>query len=334
MSKLLEIAFPLLLVVYYVVVYVKVGVKPDRRPVVVQFEPAEGLSPAAARYVWKGCVDQRTVACVFAQLAIQGLINIEPVNGSYHITRTESVGPMPAVTREEQIALDWLFSNFLTEKKFEPMHDSQGCISALRGALQKQAGGLYYATHYGFIALGLLFSLIGAFVTASTVYSSDRGGVYILTWAVFMTVLLAVLTVWSTLISAIIDLAHGVGNLGRPLFGICISGLVLASLVTVAMKLEHVASSGFVVSVLLLAGLNSIAGTFLKSATPRGAEVKQQLEGFREFLMAVEQDRLDRFNLPHAALQSKERNLAYAIALEVKEAWGDDLANACYPQLA
>jgi hypothetical protein len=240
---------------------------------------------------------------------------------------------MPVVAREEQIALDWLFSNFLTENNFKPVHDSEGCISALGGSLQKQTGELYYATHYGYIALGMLFSLIGALVTASTVGSSERGGVYILTWAVFMTVLLAVLTVWRTLISPIVDLAHGVGNLGRPLFGVLISGFAMASLVAVAIRLEQVAHSRFVLSVVLMAGLNSIAGFFLKSTTIRGMEVKQQLEGFREFLMAVEQDRLDRLKFPAAALQSKERNLGYAIALEVKEAWGDELANACYPQL-
>jgi hypothetical protein len=39
-------------------------------------------------------------------------------------------------------------------------------------------------------------------------------------------------------------------------------------------------------------------------------------------------------HMPHEALRSNEQNLAYAIALEVKEGWGDELANACHPQFA
>jgi hypothetical protein len=333
MSLVLEIAFPLTLVFYYVVAYFKVRQKPEYRPVVVQFEPAEGLSPAVARYVWKSCVDQRTVACVFAQLAIKGLIHIEPAKGAYHITRTTLASTTPAVTREEQIALDWLFSNFLKENDFKPAHDSEGCIAALTGSLQKQAGGLYHATHYGYIALGILFALAAAFITASAIQTSDRGGVYILTWAAFMATLLAMGTVWVTLIIPIADLLKGIGSFGRLLFGVPVSGFALIALGATLIKLEDVASAEFALSVLAMAGINAISVSFLKSTTPRGMEVKQQLEGFREFLIAVEQDRLDRLHVPDVALRSSEQNLAYAISLEVKEAWGDALANACYPQL-
>ena len=334
MSTYLEFAFPAALVCFYVVTYLKVRSQSENTPVVVQYEPAEGLSPAAARYVWKGCVDQRTVASVFTQLAVKGYVRIEPDGGSYHITRTKPSGPVPAMTKEEQIAVDWLFSNFLTEVHFKPTHDSEGCISALTGSLQKQTGALYHATHYGYVSLGLLFSLIGAFVTAATIDVSDRAGLYFLTWIAFMTAILAVITVWATLISAVVDLARSIGDFGRATFGVLLSAFVLTAVYFVGVKLEKLASPEFVFSVMLMATLNLIAGAFLKSTTPRGREVKRQLEGFREFLKTAEQDRLDRLNQPRVTLQSQERNLAYAIALEVKEAWGDELTNACYPQLA
>jgi hypothetical protein len=333
MGTFLQIAFPLALACYYLVAWLRVRRQPEYHPVVVQFEPAEGLSPAAARYVWKGAIDQRTVACVFAQLAVKGLIRIEAAKGCYHIKRTNP-SPTPSVTREEQVALDWLFSNFLTENNFKPTQDSQGCIAALTGALQKQAGGLYRATHYGYIALGVMLSLVAVFATASTIRSADRVGVFILSWILFMTGIVGAIVLWTTFISSIIDLARGIGNFSRLFFGILVSAFVMTCLVMVAIQLNHLASTPFVVSVMLMAALNSVAGFFLRSTTSRGMAVQQQLEGFREFLMAVEQDRLDRFNLPRTALQSKERNLAYAIALEIKEAWGDELANACYPQIA
>ena len=51
------------------------------------------------------------------------------------------------------------------------------------------------------------------------------------------------------------------------------------------------------------------------------------------FLLAVEQDQLDRMNPPKQEIQYAA-NLAYAIALEVKEAWGDHLTNELYPSLS
>ena len=335
MANVLEIASLVVLLCYYVGAYIKARRRSEEHPLVVRFEPAAGLSPAVARYVWKGCVDQRTVASVFAQLAVKGLINIEPVsNGAYHITRTKPSGALPAIAREEQVALDWLFSNFLTENNFNPQHDSQGCVSALTGALQKQTGSLYYSTHYGYVAFGTLLSLLCVFASARFQLSHDRAGIYILTWVTFWTVLLATIVIWQTLIASVVDLINDIGDWSRLLFGIFVSSFVLAALVAVSLRLKNIASSEFVAWVIAMSALGPLASMFLKNITDRGAELKWQLVGFREFLMAAEQDRLNRMHMPHEALRSNEQNLAYAIALEVKEGWGDEFANACHPQFA
>ena len=335
MATILEIASLVMLFIYYVVAYIKVRRRSEQLPVVVRFEPAGGLSPALARYVWKGCVDQRTVATVFAQLAVKGLINIEPgPKGTYHITRTKLSGTLPPITREEQVALDWLFSNFLTENNFKPQHDSQGCVSALTGALQKQTGSLYYSTNYGHIGLGTLLSLVCVFAAAYFQPSHDRAGVFILTWITFWTVLLAAVVVWSTLVSSVIDLVREIGGWSRLLFGILVSGFVFVALISVSLRLKNIASPEFVVWLIAMSALAPLASRFLRNITDNGAELKWQLEGFREFLLAAEQDRLDRMQTPGEALRSKEQNLAYAIALEVKEGWGDELTNACHPQFA
>jgi len=55
--------------------------------------------------------------------------------------------------------------------------------------------------------------------------------------------------------------------------------------------------------------------------------VLQQLAGFREFLVRVEQDRLDRVNTPEQRAELMDRFLPYAIALNVREGWGDRMAS-------
>ncbi|MGC2698315.1 MAG: hypothetical protein WA738_21210 [Candidatus Angelobacter sp.] len=54
----------------------------------------------------------------------------------------------------------------------------------------------------------------------------------------------------------------------------------------------------------------------------------QQLAGFREFLVRVEQDRLDRVNTPAQRAELMDRFLPYAIAVGVQEGWGDTKAAA------
>jgi hypothetical protein len=67
-------------------------------------------------------------------------------------------------------------------------------------------------------------------------------------------------------------------------------------------------------------------GPQLKRKSPLGRQVSDQIAGFRQFLEKVDQDRLNRLNPEANAPQDLDRFLPYAIALEVKEAWGDHLS--------
>jgi hypothetical protein len=54
----------------------------------------------------------------------------------------------------------------------------------------------------------------------------------------------------------------------------------------------------------------------------------EHLAGLREFLVRVEQDQLERMNTPAEKAALMNRFLPYAIALGVKEGWGDTMASA------
>jgi hypothetical protein len=69
-------------------------------------------------------------------------------------------------------------------------------------------------------------------------------------------------------------------------------------------------------------------GPQLKRKSPLGRQVSDQIAGFRQFLQKVDQDKLDRLNPASSTPQDLDRFLPYAIALEVKEAWGDHLSQA------
>jgi hypothetical protein len=85
---------------------------------------------------------------------------------------------------------------------------------------------------------------------------------------------------------------------------------------------------GFVLALLLSVVLNNIFFVIMRAPTPRGVAALRQLAGFREFLVRVEQDRLDRVNTPEQRAELMNRFLPYAIALNVREGWGDKMASA------
>jgi hypothetical protein len=79
-----------------------------------------------------------------------------------------------------------------------------------------------------------------------------------------------------------------------------------------------------------LAVVNLIWAPYLKRITKEGRAALDALEGFRQFLVSVEQDRLGRLNGLSSEPTSAIEYLPYAIALEVREAWGDHLAGAFF----
>ena len=56
-----------------------------------------------------------------------------------------------------------------------------------------------------------------------------------------------------------------------------------------------------------------------------GRLVRDEIEGFREFIAGAELDRLRRMNEPGGRVQIDPEMIPYAIALDLKEAWGDQL---------
>jgi hypothetical protein len=108
---------------------------------------------------------------------------------------------------------------------------------------------------------------------------------------------------------------------------IAVFGSVMGFLLT---KLAADVSLSFALTLASFLLINLGWGPRLKRKTLLGRQTTDQIEGFRLFLQKVEQDPLNRINPSDESLErwlkDPNRFLSYAIALEVKEAWGDHLA--------
>jgi hypothetical protein len=71
---LYRLAFPGVLLVFYVVCWLAVGRDPKIRNVAPRYEQPAGISPGVARYILTGGSDGTTLAAVLAGLAAKGVI--------------------------------------------------------------------------------------------------------------------------------------------------------------------------------------------------------------------------------------------------------------------
>ena len=177
--------------------------------------------------------------------------------------------------------------------------------------------------------LGTFASFLAAMGMALTAHgrAGDRMTLVFLTWWFFfcffflgLIAVMALLPAWSRML-------RGLGGAKTVLIGSAAVAVFGAAGVAVLWQLKSGVSLAYALSLLALVGINIAAFPALRRTTPRGRQVLDQIEGFRQFLQKVEQDRMRRVAVddPHAASEF----LPYAIALELREPWGDHLAEAC-----
>src|ERR1043165_5916927 len=89
-----RLAFPALLLAFYVVCWLAVGRDPKIGVVAPRYEPPAGVSPGVARYIMTGGSDGTTLAAVLTGLAAKGVVSIQPQNGNYAVQLLNSSTPL------------------------------------------------------------------------------------------------------------------------------------------------------------------------------------------------------------------------------------------------
>jgi len=193
-------------------------------------------------------------------------------------------------------------------------------IDALQDTFRKNLQGVYFRQNFIFAGLGMLATLAWSLFVATKLQESSS--MFITFWLFGFTSIagLVIGGVWTSK-PARSSMKQQITRAVLPILFFGLPGAVIYGL-----ALPH--SHGFVLALLLSVLLNSIFFVIMRAPTSRGLMVLQQLAGFREFLVRVEQDRLDRVNTPEQRAELMNRFLPYAIALNVREGWGDKMASA------
>jgi hypothetical protein len=325
---------PVLLFLYYLIVWLRLGRNSDNESVAVQYQPPEGLSPGAVRYITTTGSDGRTLAAVIAQLAARGCMVIEPQDQKYKLTRLDVAAKdlVPPLAPEEAHLLELLFQDgpgmLLDPKNGPALNRLLGFIYV---DLQKRLSNIYFTRHAGYVALGGLASLVTAMGLALTAQErgADKLTLVFLTWWFFFSGIILGLIVVMNLIPAWGRLLRGLGGTKEVLIGTGAVSVFAAGGAAVLREMIRNVSPTYALVLAALVVINLAWLPALKRLTPRGLEAHKKIQGFRLFLEKVEQDRMQRLNAAGQEAKSLEF-LPYAIALEVREAWGDHLAEACF----
>jgi hypothetical protein len=330
------VAGPATLFLYYLIAWMRIGREPEPGPLVTRYAPPEGFSAAAVRFLTTTGSDGRSFATVIAQLAVSGCVRVEPEDGRYKISRLLGDRRIEAsLAPEEKRVLKMLFEDGpvieMTPSLEEQNTAQQGrYVFHIQEELTKRLKGKYFTRHAGVIAIGALLTFAIAFMLAAAMSKRDTlMALFFTSWILFCGLTLgfivevSFISMWKATVRA------GTGWL-KLLPGTAAIMIFAAAIAHLLRLIAQNMSLAFALMLIAVLAVNLGWAPFLKRTTPEGRRVLDEIAGFRLFLERVEQDRMDKLNPPDEILQAREKYLAYAIALEVKEAWGDHLAQTFF----
>ena len=317
---------PALVFFFYLAAWSWIGPEPKPGAMVARYEPPEGLSPAAVRYVASGTTDGRSFAAVIAQLAVRGCLRVEPGDGKYRLSRLISdPATESALAPEERRTLSLLFEDGPVIELSTSMnqHDTAQngrYVFHIHEELTKQFGDKYFTRHSGIIALGVLATFAMVLLLAATARGRDASAaVFLTTWILFCGLTLGMLIELSFIPACKTAMLSPTGWM-KLLPGSAAIAVFVAAIGYLLTKLAAGVSLNFAVVVGTSLLVNLGWGPLLKRKSPLGREVFDRIAGYRQFLRTAERERLDRLNLATESPQQLDRFLPFAIALEVKEA--------------
>ena len=318
---------------------------------VTQYDPPPGVSPAVAAYLWERGVSDKPFVVALMHMASKGWLKIEQGPADYLVSRGD---PSVQLEDEEQVIAEELFRGLTSEHYVDGVlvstinaRTDSACLSQLftlgrtarsvRNALGSAVEPELLSSHFAWVVPGLTLSLwcfLAALYADLDGLSNSPPPALIMS-AVF--VVWALLSTIKTLPATVYKLmSHLPGRAPRPLPLVKRDGMVL---ILMALSLASLAVFAWISSLQLALQfgafllVNLVGIVALRAPTAAGHALLARLSDFRMFLAQVDSDRVNRMNAPTAASPAADKYWAWALALDVEHAWGEQFTAAILNRL-
>ncbi|MBJ3784936.1 DUF2207 domain-containing protein [Devosia sediminis] len=311
----LPILAVILLLVYYLTTWSRVGRDPPKGTIIPLFHPPKGFSPALTHFVHKwGFANSGWTAMTAAifDLGVKGLITIK--NPTQTLT-VEVTGKQPETKLPvgEQV----LFSYFEGHRSVTFNKANGKDLGTKRGeftaAIESENRKRWFNNNWGyaiggFVIAAVMIGLMAVFGVIDPVW---------LVVAVFGGIILGILggAAYSMLSSGG-WLQKAFLALWAGIFVFNFGGGLLDTFTGFSINTAVIAAGSMVMICVIFTVL-------MRAPTIQGRKVMDEIEGFKLYLETAERNRLNIVNEPPMTVERFERILPYAIALEVEKPWSE-----------
>ncbi|MEE8263857.1 MAG: DUF2207 domain-containing protein [Gammaproteobacteria bacterium] len=311
----------IILFLYYLAAWIKVGKDPAPGVIIPHYYPPEGFSPASMRFIRRMGHDDKSFATALVNLAVNDYVTIADNGDEYTILRSEKPEGSDLAPGERALMKKLFGSKSYITLKNENHTKIKSAIDAHQKSLARDYEKIYFKTNLKYFIPGILIMImIIAVMIILLPPSADRGG------AVFMSVWLFF---WTLACIALVGRAARMWRGAQIMPAISASFFALAFLFFEGVGIwfmAEIASWGNVAVLIFAVLLSGLFYDWLKSPTRAGRRLLDKVAGFRHYLNIAEKDEL---NFKHGSARTPDQFEAYlpfAMALDVEQAWAEKFA--------
>jgi uncharacterized membrane protein len=311
---------------YYVFAWFFVGRDPKLGRVEQRKTTSLGISPALVHYISnKGRIGASwtAISAAILSLAVKGHITMDKFGGDPVLTQEGDVNlrrlPVGEAAIMRMIAETGEFKlnkdNGLRVAKLK---------SSFKSAMEDEHRGVFYEHNTMLIVIGILISVMGAL---ATLFFNIDGLIYMImalvSSAFSFVFLLPVYFLFRWIWRRQSPQKRIVGLLIFSIIALAGIGFAILMLVSFVQGNGSWANSIFVGALIALILLNLTFFHLMGSPTALGAQMMGQIEGLKLHLINFHQQRMNLSGTPDMTPKYFEKQLPYAVALEVEKPWSD-----------
>jgi len=317
-----------IVLIYYLIVWTKIGKDPKKGVIIPLYNSPENLSPASVRYIAKMGYDHKVFAAALINMAVKGFIKINEEKGKYTIIRNDK----PDI-RELNIEEKRILTAIGEEIELKTInHEKIGnTIDNVKSVLKDKYEKIYFVTNFKYFLYGALFSVIAILISAFMYGTKGQDPV-----ALFLCVWL---TGWS--FGVVFLLSQAITQWKYVILGTKIKWVLLGNAIFISLfalpfiiaevavlfvftKLVSFFGTGLFLCIILL---NVLFYYLLKAPTLLGRNIMDKIEGFKMFLSVSEKENLNVSTSIDKSPEIFEKYLPYALALDVENEWAEKFSN-------
>ena len=317
----------LLIFLYYMFAWVRVGRDPERGTIIARWE--SDLPPAAMRYLDRMSFDSMAFTTAIVSMASKGWLTIDQADKEYTLTRRDDLpeSERGKLSPGEQKVLEKIFIG--SEKEFVVKQANRSTLQKAQAALKSHfdltyGKDFFKKNRHWFLPGILLTILLGV---ALAWYSGRIGETLGLSLAISIGTIINIVLLW-VCVSLWREVFANQGWRNMPAAIIITLVLVpfLGSGIAGAYGAIETIGLPTVAIMVLAIVLNAAFFKLLEARTPLGRNIADEIEGMRLYLTVAEKDRLAFHNPPERTPDHFEKLLPYAIALGVEDKWAQQFS--------